>query len=364
MQEQYDPSRDLYKRLEEKLIDSIVSRSYIVQESEDEDSYEIDDYNDEFSDVSDDDWEGDYNPILDEEDVLILLEREVHFSGSFKMMLSYYTDENHKGIHEDVSLQRIQELMHIEEALQRNLASLVLRGSDAEQVVRFKKMYQEMRDILSKYYDSLPISQQSEIPPPYILLLECILSEEPVEVLVEAHAEYFRQNPSLLYPIVQSSMLYNHLAPGYGKAPLLAISILNSLQDTQAMEILFDQLYSIDHEDQPELDEALLFALRSFGPVVKQKMLRFIENRPLGHEGEKALHVLLEFLPDEEISKIALDQLMKQDIASTQALSYLALLLESLPDEDRMRFQKWLHQHGKDLPYEVLSEIRHLGYAV
>ncbi|MGR3952250.1 MAG: hypothetical protein QRY74_05085 [Chlamydia sp.] len=347
-----DRSRELYNRLEEKLIDSIVSRSYVLEEAEDE---FFDENGPDHSSIEIDD---EYSLIPDEEDIRILLAREIHFSGSFRAMLSYYSDRDNKGIHPEIFLSRIEELFQIEERLGQNIAPLILKGTDAEKVARAKKMYLEMQQVLIQFYEQDKKLAPDEIPL-YIVLLEAIFSEDSVEALAQRVQHLFQKDPSLLYPIIRSHDLYDHLSPGYGMAPLLAITLIGEIQDPQAIELLFQELYSYGREEIPEIDEGILLALKKIGAPVRQKMLNLIKLRPVGRENEKALQVLLEFLPDSSISSEALEQLIKGDISSKEILCYLALLMISLSLEDRNRAISWMEMHKKELPYEVVQELEY-----
>ena len=60
-------------------------------------------------------------PLLDEEDILALMHRDVHFGGNFKVMINYYENENHIGIIEEFTLDRLKDLAKIEEHFQEDI---------------------------------------------------------------------------------------------------------------------------------------------------------------------------------------------------------------------------------------------------
>ena len=73
-------------------------------------------------------------PLLDEEDILTLMHRDVHFGGNFKIMINYYEDEDHIGINEEFKLDRLKELALIEEHLQENLSETLLSEPNQQKV--------------------------------------------------------------------------------------------------------------------------------------------------------------------------------------------------------------------------------------
>lgn len=356
-----DLDKMLYKQLEEKLIDSVVSRSYVFESvDEEEDQPEFLTLDERYGDDIDElDLMGQEAPVIDEEDLRILLHREAHFSGNFDFMLLYYDTEDHKGVHPDINISRIYELKEIEESIGKNLAATLLRGAEAEKVQRAKKMYRDMQEVLQAYSQENSLKEEEELPP-HICLLEAILSEENIDTLVEKYYKKFEKSPSLLYPIIRSFSLYDELSPGYGLAPLFAIQVVGKLKDPGAMEPLFEQLYDISHEECPEIDEAIIEALKNIGAPVREKMLGFITQRPFGRDIEKAIQLLFEFLPDPDISSIALDQLLHEDIVDPKTQTYLVLLLASLPKNRQEEFQRWFTKNEQKLSQEVSMEVRYL----
>jgi len=66
-------------------------------------------------------------PLLDEIDTLILMHRDVHFSGSFTAMLEYYRNESAKGIQDEVEIERIRFLESPKGSLLQLLSQSVVR---------------------------------------------------------------------------------------------------------------------------------------------------------------------------------------------------------------------------------------------
>ncbi len=346
---------DLYRNLEERLIDSITSKSYEVYE---EDSLDGDGENLSWELYGPSYEEGAF-PLIDEEDVAIILEREAHFSGNFPLMIEYYSNDENKGINEEISLHRILKLHEIEKALAKdgkNLAALLLQGRDAEHLQLAKKAYKTLSEI-HHYQDQEGEASRPEKNHPAVILAECILSEEPIDVLVDRFKDVFKGSEKLLYTLISSHSFYDRLFPGYGLAPLFAIKTLGKLKDAHAVPILFDQLFRYN-ESREDVDEEILTALRSIGDPVKKKALSLALDSMWSVDKEKALHILIEFLPDTSISEAILDHLIRSSCRlSTSFLQYAILLLESLPDQRINDLKDWTEREKENLSRDEKEEI-------
>ena len=123
-------NEQLAKRALECTLDSILSRSY--EQYEDFEQPEgIAFYGDELADL----------PLFDEEDILILMHRDVHFSGSFSAMKEYYANPEAKGVFEEINPERIDLLDAVQTGIKSDLAPLLITGPNAEKVALAKKTY-------------------------------------------------------------------------------------------------------------------------------------------------------------------------------------------------------------------------------
>jgi hypothetical protein len=233
-------------------------------------------------------------PMFDELDTLILLHRDAHFSGSFSAMMEYYRNPDAKGILEEIELGRIAFLDNVEKKLKKNLASLLISGSDAERVAASRKAYQQLREAASKDDGAARIA-------------DAILSEESIEELVEKAPKELLQNPEFLLRFATSETFADPLFPGYGKVPLLMIHLLGKIRYEPAVPSLFSLIGRSDFD----IETAALSALRQIGETAKAFALKKLPSRPLSIDNERAALVLLEFLPDENISKLFQQQLDK-----------------------------------------------------
>lgn len=107
-------------------------------------------------------------PLRVASDNAILMHREVHFGGNFKIMLDYYENEE-KGVCQDFEIDQIRNLANMENETKKNLAAFILTGAEIDKVARAKKVYQQLRDLYED--DTLP----SQYP---LLIADLILSED------------------------------------------------------------------------------------------------------------------------------------------------------------------------------------------
>jgi hypothetical protein len=265
--------------------------------------------------------------LADAEDVAILMHRDIHFGGSFDIMLEYYRREG-KGIQEDISIPRAEELNRLELATGQDLAGMLLSGADAERVGRSRDVYKTLREICE--FDS-PESLHPRLIAA-LILSEDLDSEEELNAIVA-------EGPSIIPSLIQlasAKEFYDPLFPGYGLAPSLAIKALGMLKDPKAIPALFEASNSGDFDHE----EAVIHALVEIGPKAKQFLIRVLTLRPMVHDNEQAARALTHFVPDEEVAKVALEQLQDPAACRHQNLAaYLVLCCEGLIDAaDRERF--------------------------
>jgi hypothetical protein len=249
-------------------------------------------------------------PLFEEEDRYILLHKEVHFSGSFSAMIEYYSDPEAKGVCEDFDSRRIQELSTIEEKMGKNLAANILSGSDAEKVAFFRKMYEQLSEVMEKAPSSIEA-----------ILAEAILSQKSVEEVADEYKSRLLQKPELLVSLATSDIFADCLSPGYGTAPSLAILLLGSMKYTEAIPSLFLLLGQRDFITE----NAILWALHEMGEATKTFALQRLKATPITQDNERAALVLLEFLPDPQVKEVFAEMLRMHPKIQGTLKEYLSL---------------------------------------
>ncbi len=249
-------------------------------------------------------------PLFEEEDCQILLHKEVHFYGSFSAMIEYYSNQDAKGICEEFDAKRIKELSAIEEKLGINLAANILSYSDAEKVAFFRKMYEDLSELIEK----APTSFEA-------VLAEAILSQKSIEDVAEEYKIRLIQKPELLVSLATSDLFADLLSPGYGTAPSLAILLLGSMKYKEAIPSLFLLLGQRDFITE----NAILWALHEMGDATKTFALQHLKAVPVTQDNERSAIVLLEFLPDAQVEKAFVDMLNTHPNISGSLREYLSL---------------------------------------
>ncbi len=254
-------------------------------------------------------------PLLDESDMEILMHRDVHFGGSFRVMLDYYKNQG-VGVNDEFSYERIAELHQAEQAYGENISKKLLPSHSFEEVTRAKELYLKLRDV----YESTPKDSLAQ------LLSNLILSEDEVPTKeIKALVDKGPEAVNGLIHIIDSTDFYNPLYPGYGRAPLFAAEALAKIGDPKAIRPLFHAL----RNDSFEVDEALHAALKAFGNEAKTFLLQRVQRKPYSRENELAASALALFLPDKEIQTTIKALLQSPEVQKRELFSsYLECLLD------------------------------------
>ena len=287
-------NEQLAKRALEHTLDSILSRSY-EQYEEFEQPEGLDFYGDELVNL----------PLFDEEDILILMHRDVHFSGSFSAMKEYYSNPEAKGAFEEIDLERISLLDSIQTRMKCDLAPLLITGPNAERVALARKTYANLQEVAK------------EIASPEGALAAAILSEEETDSLLESQSKVLAKRPESLLLLAASELFSDPLFPGYGTAPILAIKLLGQMKYEPAIPELFTLIGRSDFETE----NATLAALKQIG--ARQFALSVLASRPVTADHERAALVLLEFLPDAEIEAFFASLIRDPEISGTRLEEFL-----------------------------------------
>jgi len=264
-------------------------------------------------------------PLLDASDLDILMHKEVHFGGSFPLMMEYYEQEG-VGVMPEFSLKRIKQLMQEEEKKRQNLAQMCLPSSALSMIEDAKHLYMHLRSIY-EYPTSPPLS---------LAMADLILSEEdPPREEMRALCQHGSAAVGPLIDLIQTDKFYHPLYPGYGRAPILAAECLAKIHDEQAIPALFE---AIGHENF-FADDAMISALRSFGASAVSFLLKRVSQKPFGKENEHAAIALSSFPEEHRIALCCLSLLQDPDLKKQLTLAnYLILGCAALktPEEKKL----------------------------
>lgn len=259
-------------------------------------------------------------PLQSATDVAILMYREVHFGGNFKVMLQYY-EKGGKGICSEFEIDQIRKLAELELQSEQNIAPMILTGMDAERVAQAKKTYEEFRDLFD---DDSPNNRYPQLIANLVLAEESFPKEEIQAIVQEKEAIV----PSLL-ELLRSEKFYDPLFPGYGQAPKLAAKCLGMIGDKRSIVSLFESIGERDffHED------TLLNALKAIGNPAKEFLLQVVKGHPIDSDNEKAAIALIAFREDSDVAEACFQLLQELEMNSHTPLhNYLVLACEGLKD--------------------------------
>lgn len=286
-------------------------------------------------------------PMRQEFDAEILMHRDAHFGGNFKIMLDYY-EKRGKGVRPEFEIEQIRNLAEFEQLSGKNLALFILSESEIEQVAHVQESYQALRKLSEQ---KNPIRQ---IPQ---LIANLILSEEedPVQEI-----EAVVQQKSIIVPalieLLTSEMFHDPLFPGYGLAPILAAQCLGRIGDKRAIISIFEALKGDDFFNE----DTLLRSLKLIGEPAKAFLLQVVKGRPVNEDNERAAIALFYFKEDPEVTRICLELLQNPFFRKDQVLvSYLIFVCEGMKNvEDRLRFRELMED--PELPSFMKSEMQNM----
>lgn len=236
------------------------------------------------------------------DEILILMHRDVHFSGSFSAMLDYY-QKGGVGAIDEIDL---EDILHLKTLEEQNVP-LTLGQTEKQMVAEARAAYKKMEAL----YDN----------PETALMADLVLEEEEK---LDAFTE--KQLPWLI-ELVHDSRFADPLYPGYGLAPVRAAKVLGRFKsDEQVARALFERLLRIADEEI-YLQEEILTALRG----ARDFLLARLRARPLSYENQTAAMALATETVDPELSKIAReehDRLIQEGCRDKQLLDYLEILYQ------------------------------------
>lgn len=285
----------------------------------------------------------DYFPIIDAIDHEIIMHRDIHFSGSFDIMLDYYENDG-KGVVEEFSIERIKTLQKFEKQSHSNLSEHILTEHEVDLVAKIKDYYFKFRKVYESH-DGNPILRK---------IADLILSEEEhPKNEMEAIVHFGEKAVKPLLELVKASEFYDPLYPGYGYAPQLAIRALGIIGDKSAIPILFEELDKHDFTTE----EAIIEALCTIGAEAKAFLLKMLSGNTPSKNMEKAVVVLLNFEEDPLISSHCLRLLKTIDVNKHITLAnYLIFGCASLFDPVEREEFRTLYTRSP-FPKEIKTEM-------
>lgn len=277
--------------------------------------------------------------LTDAIDIEILMQRDIHFGGSFPVMIDYY-QKGGKGVQEEYSLKRIEELAIFERSMEQNLASLVLGEVEAELVARSSQAYKGLRGLLEQNDKMLKFQK---------LIAKLILSEdEEAEDEIQAIVSEGHKIVPELIALLKSDDFYSSFFPGYGKSPYLAAKCLGLIGDKRAIITLFEHLREGDFFDE----EVTVNALKAIGDPAKEFLLKVVQKKPINEDNERAALALAEY-HDEEVAKTALMLLQDPDFQRDMILcSYLILACRGVKGTPMEKTFRKLSEELKQFKYD------------
>lgn len=283
-------------------------------------------------------------PITNAVDVAILMHRDIHFGGSFPVMIEYYKNEG-VGCSPDFDMNQILALQEMEAKVGENLSAIQLSGADAEKVAKARKAYKQLKELYEQKKPETTIPQ---------LVADLILSEErdPIKEVSAIVAEKRAAIPALL-DLIRSEDFHDPMFPGYGRAPELAAQCLGKIGDKSAIAALFEAI----RENEFFEEDTSIAALKAIGEPAREFLLSQLQNRPITIDNERAAITLIQF-EDEAVAK-ACFQLLKE-INTKEHLplaTYLVLGCSKLESED-LRKEFMTMSERKDLPDMLRQDMK------
>ena len=261
-----------------------------------------------FPGVGEEDEEETYN-FTDEIDHEILMHRDAHFGGDFRVMFDYYIEEN-IGVNPDFEIERIEYLVQIEKEREENLAPMLLTGTEAERIAGAREAYRQLKEVY----------ENKEVLPR--LIADLILSEEEESTEeIDAIIAQGREIVPALIKIIRSDETYDPLFPGYGYAPYRAIICLGKIQDPEAIVPLFEAL----GRETVFGEEIIPHALSMIGEPAKRFLLKLVKSRPLTEDNVHSAFALTAFPDDEQVALAAFEQLQDPEVRDKPLLSVYLL---------------------------------------
>ena len=286
--------------------------------------------------------------LTDGDAVQILMHRGAHFGGSFEVMLEYY-ERDGRGVQDDITIERLEEMAAIEKQAGGDLAAELLSGAQAEELARIRHKYTSLKEV----YD-----MDRELPK---LVADLVLTEDlDGEKEIDAILQHGKLAVISLCDLLGSPDFYNPLMPGYGQGPSLAAEALGRIGNPLAIKPLFEALGRGDFS----CDGRIIHALFRIGDEAREFLLKRLATKPISRDNENASVALSQFEGDEIVAKACFNMLkcMIEDGTYSQYAQltcYLAANYAALPS-DLQETYSLLRDHPS-IPPSLKEEMTLLG---
>ena len=258
-------------------------------------------------------------PFTEAVDLEIIMLSLAHFDGDLSVMVQTLETTPHHPL-SSIPLDRVKTVADWQNHHSQDLFSLLPTRAKAavEESLNMKK---QMKESIEQDPESID-SKVSEL----ILFLH----KDPYMLIDQLVMEQQTALPPLLKAL-KNKRLFDPLYPGFGHSLLYVIDAIQGIEDSEAIEPLFEALL----EQNNFLEDRLLDAIASFGTASENYMLQILENRPFSIRTSYAAKAL-NFLKTSEVALAAVDALCDPSITKHPALtSYLISLLDALEEENR-----------------------------
>lgn len=258
-------------------------------------------------------------PFTEAVDLEIIMLSLAHFDGDLSTMVQTLESTPHHPL-SSTPLDRVKTVADWQNHHNQDLFSLLPTRAKAavEESLNMKK---QMKDSIEQDPESID-SKVNEL----ILFLH----KDPYMLIDQLVMEQQTALPPLLKAL-KNKRLFDPLYPGFGHSLLYVIDAIQGIEDSEAIEPLFEALL----EQNNFLEDRLLDALASFGTASENYLLQILENRPFSIRTSYAAKAL-NFLKTPEVALAAVDALCDPSITKHPALtSYLISLLDALEEENR-----------------------------
>ena len=227
-----------------------------------------------------------------EEDTLLLMHCDVHFSQNFELMADYYSTDG-LGADPDISLRRIIDFAKLSREQAIYLFTHLITPDKLPWINKAKDTYEKLREV----YESKDTNLGA------CLVSDLILSEE--EDTSEEEQAIFKYGASLvpaLEAILLSDLYHNPLSPGYGNAPMRALRSLKLFKDNPVIMTVFQ---SLGIGEDPFYDFQAASYFLSFEKEAKDFLFLQLQSEKVSDDHRKALFCLAEFeLSEEDLLKV------------------------------------------------------------
>lgn len=287
-----------------------------------------------------------------EEDTLLLMHCDVHFSQNFELMADYYASDG-IGVDPDIDLKRIQEFQKLSRKEALYLFENLITPEKLPRVLEAKEAYLRLRDVYE--------SESKDVGA--CLLSDLLLSEdEDTSDEEQAIFEYGTKLIPVLVTILRSYLYHSSLGPGYGQGPSRVLRCLSLFDTTPCISEAFE---SLSISDNPFYSYDVTNYFRIFENQAKAFLFKQIESAVLSEDHRRALEILAEFeLTEEDRERIIAvwAQHLSNPQSAMMAHCFSSLLLEGLNEKLIKKLKKIeslnpAQRHLEELKYLISRDI-------